>query len=192
MLNDGDGFDLLQRLKDQPETSEIPVLVLSIVCDEGRSCRLGASEYLEKPINKDRLTQIVDNLVGSMSSPVVLVVDDDRNIVDLLCRNLKAKGFSVLAAYDGAEAMAALTKQHPDLILLDLKMPVMDGYQVIERVKTNPETKDIPIVVMTAHQIDRSRIDILGLANQRVDKPFSAEELARRVEALLQDVEVTE
>jgi len=192
MLNDGDGFDLLQRLKDQPETSEIPVLVLSIVCDEGRSCRLGASEYLEKPINKDRLTQIVDNLVGSMSSPVVLVVDDDRNIVDLLCRNLKAKGFSVLAAYDGAEAMAALAKQHPDLILLDLKMPVMDGYQVIEKVKTNPDTKDIPIVVMTAHQIDRSRIDILGLANQRVDKPFSAEELARRVEALLQDVEVSE
>ncbi|KAF0206904.1 MAG: two-component hybrid sensor and [Actinobacteria bacterium] len=192
MLNDGDGFDLLQRLKDQPETAEIPVLVLSIVCDEGRSCRLGASEYLEKPINKDRLTQIVDNLVGSVSSPVVLVVDDDRNIVDLLCRNLKAKGFSVLAAYDGAEAMAALRKQHPDLILLDLQMPVMDGYQVIERVKTDPTTKDIPIVVMTAHQIDRSRIDILGLANQRVDKPFSAEDLARKVEALLQNMEAPE
>ena len=135
------------------------------------------------------LTQIVDNLVGSVSSPVVLVVDDDRNIVDLLCRNLKSKGFSVVAAYDGAEAMAALRKQHPDLILLDLKMPVMDGYQVIEKVKTNPTTKDIPIVVMTAHQIDRSRIDILGLANQRVDKPFSAEDLARKVEALLQNLE---
>jgi len=190
MLNEGDGFDLLQRLKDQPETSEIPVLVLSIVCDEGRSCRLGASEYLEKPINKDRLTQIVDNLVGSVSSPVVLVVDDDRNIVDLLCRNLKAKGFSVVAAYDGAEAMAAVRKQHPDLILLDLQMPVMDGYQVIEKVKTNPETKEIPIVVMTAHQIDRSRIGILGLANQKLDKQFSAEEIARRVEELLQNAEV--
>ncbi len=188
MLNDGDGFDLLQRLKDTPETAEIPVLVLSIVCDEGRSCRLGASEYLEKPINKDRLTQIVDNLVGSVASPVILVVDDDRNIVDLLCRNLKAKGFAVVAAYNGAEAMAAVRKQHPDLILLDLQMPVMDGYQVIEKIKTTADTKDIPIVVMTAHQIDRSRIDILGLANQRVDKPFSAEDLARKVESLLQNM----
>ncbi len=188
MLGDGDGFDLLQRLKDSPETSGIPVLVLSIVCDEGRSCRLGAADYLEKPINKNRLTTIVDDLVGSVASPVVLVVDDDRNIVDVICRNLKAKGFSVLKAYDGAEAMAALRKKHPDMILLDLQMPVMDGYQVIEKVKTDPATKDIPIVVMTAHQIDRSRIDILGLAQQKVDKPFSAEDIARRVETLLQDM----
>lgn len=189
MLGDGDGFDLLQRLKDTPETTHIPVLVLSIVCDEGRSCRLGAAEYLEKPIDKNRLTTIVDDLVGSVAAPVVLVVDDDRNIVDLLCRNLKSKGFSVVAAYDGAEAMAALRKKLPDMILLDLQMPVMDGYQVIEQVKTDPRTKDIPIVVMTAHQIDRSRIDILGMAQQKVDKPFSAEELARRVEALLENME---
>ncbi len=188
MLDDGDGFDLLQKLKDTPETSEIPVLVLSIVCDEGRSCRLGAADYLEKPIDKRRLTTVIDDLVGSVASPVVLVVDDDRNIVDLLCRNLKSKGYSVVAAYNGAEAMAALRKKHPDLILLDLQMPVMDGYQVIEKVKTNPDTKDIPIVVMTAHQIDRSRIDILGLAQQKVDKPFSAEDLARKVESLLQNM----
>jgi len=189
MLGDGDGFDLLQKLKDTPETTNIPVLVLSIVCDEGRSCRLGAADYLEKPIDKNRLTTIIDDLVGSVAAPVVLVVDDDRNIVDLLCRNLKTKGFSVAGAYDGAEAMAAIRKKHPDLILLDLQMPVMDGYQVIEKVKTDPATKDIPIVVMTAHQIDRSRIDILGLAQQKLDKPFSPEELARRVEALLESME---
>jgi CheY-like chemotaxis protein len=64
-------------------------------------------------------------------------------------------------------------------------MPVMDGYEVIEAVKTDPDLKDIPIVIMTAYQIDRSRIDILGMAEQKVDKPFSAEELVRRVEALL-------
>lgn len=188
MLDDGDGFDLLQQLKDTPETTDIPVLVLSIVCDEGRSWRLGAADYLEKPIDKNRLITIVDDLVGSVTAPVVLVVDDDHNIVDLLCRNLKSNGFSVVAAYDGAEAMAALRKTHPDLILLDLQMPVMDGYQVIEKVKTDPATKDIPIVVMTAHQIDRSRIDILGLAQQKVDKPFSADDLARRVEELLEDM----
>ncbi len=86
---------------------------------------------------------------------------------------------------DGAEAMAAVRKRKPDLILLDLQMPVMDGYEVIEAIKTDPDLKDIPIVIMTAYQIDRSRIDILGMAEQKVDKPFSAEELVRRVEALL-------
>ena len=185
MLEDGDGFDLLQRLKDTPETADIPVLVLSIVCDEGRSCRLGASEYLEKPIDKERLIGVVNSIVGAVASPVVLVVDDDRDIVDVLRRTLLGNGFSVICAYDGAEAMAAIGRTRPHLILLDLKMPVMDGYQVIEQVKTAEETKDIPIVVMTAHQIDRARTDILRLAETRVDKPFSAEDLVTQIETLL-------
>ncbi|MCX8007324.1 MAG: response regulator, partial [Coriobacteriia bacterium] len=185
MLDDADGFDLLQALKDDPRTAEIPVLVLSIVCDEGRSCRLGAAEYLEKPIDKQRLISIVNALVGSVAAPVVLVVDDDRSIVNVLHDTLKRRGYSIVAAYDGAEAMAAVRKRKPDLILLDLQMPVMDGYEVIEAVKTDPDLKDIPIVIMTAYQIDRSRIDILGMAEQKVDKPFSAEELVRRIEALL-------
>jgi signal transduction histidine kinase/CheY-like chemotaxis protein len=186
MLEDGDGFDLLQQLKDSAETADIPVLVLSIVCDEGRSCRLGASEYLEKPIDKRRLIGIVNSIVGTVASPVVLVVDDDRDIVDVLRRTLLSSGYSVICAYDGAEAMAAIARTRPHLILLDLKMPVMDGYQVIERVKTAEDTKDIPIVVMTAHQIDRARTDILGLAETRVDKPFSVEDLVTRIETFLE------
>ncbi|MDI6843255.1 MAG: response regulator [Anaerosomatales bacterium] len=185
MLDDADGFDLLQALKDDPRTAEIPVLVLSVVCDEGRSCRLGAAEYLEKPIDKQRLVSIVNALVGSVAAPLVLVVDDDRSIVNVLRDTLKTRGYSIAAAYDGAEAMAAIRKRKPDLILLDLQMPVMDGYEVIEAVKTDPDLKDIPIVIMTAYQIDRSRVDIVGMAEQKVDKPFSAEELVRRVEALL-------
>lgn len=185
MLDDADGFDLLQALKDNPRTARIPVLVLSVVCDEGRSCRLGAAEYLEKPIDKQRLVSIVNALVGSVAAPLVLVVDDDRSIVNVLRDTLKTRGYSIAAAYDGAEAMAAIRKRKPDLILLDLQMPVMDGYEVIEAVKTDPDLKDIPIVIMTAYQIDRSRVDIVGMAEQKVDKPFSAEELVRRVEALL-------
>jgi CheY-like chemotaxis protein len=105
--------------------------------------------------------------------------------VNVLRDTLKTRGYSIVAAYDGAEAMAAVRKRKPDLILLDLQMPVMDGYEVIEAIKTDPDLKDIPIVIMTAYQIDRSRIDILGMAEQKVDKPFSAEELVRRIEALL-------
>ena len=185
MLDDADGFDLLQQLKDCPETTNIPVLVLSVVCDEGRSCRLGAADYLEKPIDHGRLTRIVDDLVGAIASPRVLVVDDDRDIVGVLSRSLKSKGFAVVPAYDGAEAMAALHVGKIDLMLLDLRMPVMDGYQVIKSVKTDPALQDVPIVVMTAHRIDRDKIDILNLAAGQVTKPFSPEDIVERIDALL-------
>lgn len=185
ILDDVDGFDLLARLKDDPRTSGIPVVVLSIVCDEGKSLRLGAADYLEKPIDKKRLVSVIDGLVGSVGSPLVLVVDDDRNIVDALSRMLRAKGFAVAAAYDGKEAMAAIERQEPDLMLLDLRMPVMDGYQVIQEVKYNEKTKHIPIVVMTAHRIDHKRIHLLNLAAEQLSKPFSADHLVESVGRLV-------
>lgn len=185
MLEGLDGFDLLQRLKDDERTSKIPVLVLSVVCDEGKSLRLGAADYLEKPIDQTRLAEIVGSLVGQVESPVALVVDDDRNIVDALARVLRRRGFAVMPAYDGREAMAAIAQRRPDLVLLDLKMPVMDGYQVIQEIKRAEETRDIPIVVMTAHRIDHDRIDLLNLASEQLSKPFSPEQLADKVEAML-------
>jgi len=185
MLDDADGFDLLQQLKSHPDTSDIPVLVLSVVCDEGKSMRLGAANYLEKPVNQKRLVDVIDGLVGSVASPLVLVVDDDRDIVGSISRVLKARGFAVMPAYDGKEAMAAVRRKRPHLMLLDLRMPEMDGYQVIQEIKTDHELSDIPIVVMTAHRIDHSRMGIIDMAAEQVPKPFSAEEIVERVESLL-------
>ena len=185
ILHEGDGFDLLHRLKESPETRDIPVVVLSIVCDEGKSCRMGAANYLEKPIDQGRLLKIIDEIVGSISSPVALVVDDDRDVVRVLSETLRKKGFAVVAAYDGSEAVAALEQRIPDIIVTDLKMPKMDGYDLIQRVKTTPEWADIPVLVMTAHRIDRNRIDVLELAAHRLHKPFSPELIADEVEALI-------
>ena len=185
MLDDMGGFDLLQGFKDDERTADIPVVVLSIVCDRGRSLRLGAADYLEKPIDSGRLVGVVDGLVGAVSSPLVLVVDDDRDIVGVMARKLQARGFAVACAYDGREALQAVEAQHPDLILLDLQMPVMDGYEVIEAIKTNDETSDIPIVVMTAHRIDEDRVGIIQFAADQVNKPLSAEAVAEHVERVL-------
>jgi signal transduction histidine kinase/CheY-like chemotaxis protein len=185
ILEGTDGFELLQRLRDHEETANIPVVVLSIICDEGRSCRLGATEYLEKPIDQQRLIEIIDPLVGSVASPVALVVDDDRAIVKVLTQSLRRRGFTVAAAYDGEEALAAIERHKPDVIITDLRMPRMDGYELIRRVKTSDAWRDIPIVIMTAHRIDRDRIDILNLAQGRLSKPFSPELIADQVEALL-------
>ena len=193
ILDEGDGFDLLQRLKEHDETRDIPVVVLSIVCDEGKSCRMGAANYLEKPIDHNRLLSMIDDIVGGVDSPVALVVDDDRAVVKVLSETLRRKGFAVVAAYNGLEAVAALGKRIPDIIVTDLRMPKMDGYELIQRVKTTPEWVEIPILVMTAHRLDRSRIDVLHLATQYMRKPFSPELIADEVEMLLggPKVEVT-
>jgi signal transduction histidine kinase/DNA-binding response OmpR family regulator len=185
ILDDEDGFELLQHLKDHHETENIPVVVLSIVCDEGKSCRLGAADYLEKPIDQTRLLRTIDSLVGTIASPVALVVDDDRAIVRLLTDTLRKRGFAVAAAFNGREAIAAIEKRKPDVVLLDLKMPEMDGYQVIQTVKSHPDWKDIQIVVMTAHRIDRERIDILKMAAGQLSKPLSADDIAERVEDIV-------
>ncbi len=186
MMEGVDGFDLLQRIKENPDTSQIPVVILSIVCDEGKCCRLGAAHYLEKPIDHEKLLKIVNDLVAAKESPLVLVVDDDKHIVDVLCRNLKNRGLAVASAFNGLEAVAAVETKKPDCILLDLRMPEMDGYQVIERLKGNAETADVPIVVMTAYHFDTQRTDILHLAAEQVAKPFEAEQLVEKVTGLLQ------
>ena len=185
ILDEGDGFDLLHRLKEHDETRDIPVVVLSIVCDEGKSCRMGAANYLEKPIDHGRLLSMIDDIVGGIDSPVALVVDDDRSVVKVLSETLRHKGFAVLGAYNGLEAIAALEKRIPDIIVTDLRMPKMDGYDLIQRVKTTPSWAEIPILVMTAHRLDRSRIDVLHLATQYMRKPFSPELIADEVEMLL-------
>ena len=185
ILEGTDGFDLLHRLKEEPATADIPIVVLSIVCDEGRSCRLGAANYLEKPIDHSRLLMMIDDLVGSKDSPVALVVDDDRDVVRLLSETLRKKGFAVMAAYDGAEAIAALEQRLPDIIITDLKMPKVDGYELVQRVKTTAAWADIPVLVMTAYRIDPARIDILDLATYHLNKPLSPEAIAEQVAAML-------
>ena len=185
ILDEGDGFELLHRLKESPDTANIPVVVLSIVCDEGRSCRMGAANYLEKPIDQSRLLNMINDIVGTISSPVALVVDDDRDVVKMLSETLKRKGFAVAKAYDGAEAIASLEQRIPDIIVSDLKMPKMDGYELIQRVKTTADWAHIPIVVMTAHRIDPDRIRLLDLATHLLNKPITLEGIAAEVEAVL-------
>ncbi len=128
----------------------------------------------------------MSDLVGTADSPIALVVDDDKSVAGLLAKTLRRRGFSVSEAYDGAEALAAIEAHRPDIMLLDLKMPKMDGYQVIKAVKSNPELADIPIVVMTAYPIDRSRIDILEMTAAHISKPLSPEDIAKRVDELFE------
>lgn len=186
MMERVDGFEVLRRLKDNPKTASIPVIIISIVCDEHKGFRLGAADYLAKPIDASKLIQTVDSLLAKVEGEKkVLIADDDKEIIKWLKLALERKGFKTCVAYNGLEAIMAVKREEPDLLLLDLKMPQMDGYQVIERLKKSKETANIPIIVMTAYPFDRTKTHVLSLAAEQLSKPFSVEFLTSKIERAL-------
>ncbi|EER62418.1 histidine kinase [Acidovorax delafieldii 2AN] len=165
LLPDMDGWDLLARLK-QPDSSavHIPVVIVSIVADARNGFFLGASAVLQKPVARNELIKSLQNLGLAKTSCVlkVLVVDDDMKAADLLSAYLSEPGYAVLRAYGGREAIAMAKRERPDLLVLDLLMPEASGFDVVEALKSSPETASIPIVVVTAKtltQEDRATLN---------------------------------
>lgn len=116
----------------------------------------------------------------------VLVVEDDDLISDMVTKNLKLEGFLVKSARDGEECLRIVNEVNPDLILLDVLLPRLDGWEVLSRLQEDPRGKDIPIIMLTALSDERSKVQGLrGGADDYVTKPFSALELMARVEAVL-------
>jgi PAS domain S-box-containing protein len=157
MLPDMDGWEFLTRLKKIPELALVPVVIISIVADRNKGFALGAAGVLEKPIARQEL---VDSLSGLGLFPVsrdktlnVLVVDDDPAAVELIAVRLANLDVSVERAYGGREGIAAARRQQPDLIVLDLMMPDVNGFDVVEELRRHPETVRIPIMVLTAMQL---------------------------------------
>ena len=185
-LPDMDGFDVLQLLKRDVQSAKIPVMMLSVVPDRERGLRLGAVDYLTKPLDEKRLLQAVDRILDTTGS--VLVVDDDVETLLVLQTALQARGMSVRTASRGGSALDLARELHPALILLDLKLPGMDGYQVLEALKQDTTTVDIPVIVMTGsvESADGAtqKIESLG-ALRFLTKPFSIEELADEISNLV-------
>jgi len=122
----------------------------------------------------------------TMTTKCILVCDDDSLLVELLEYRLTSRGYKVIVANDGGEAMSALETSRPDAIILDAMMPVMDGYEVLRRLRANPELADIPVIMLTARKQERDVIDALDLgANDFMIKPFIPEELVARLGRLL-------
>jgi two-component system response regulator MprA len=116
----------------------------------------------------------------------VLVIDDEENIIELIKLGLKYEGFQVESAPDGPQGLAAAQRLNPDLIILDLMLPGMDGLEVCRRLRTNPTTRDIPILMVTAKDEVRDRVAGLDTgADDYLPKPFSFEELVARIRAIL-------
>jgi signal transduction histidine kinase/DNA-binding response OmpR family regulator len=185
LLPDKSGLDVLHILKAEPGTRDIPVLVVSIASDGIRSLSLGASEWLRKPVDPKALVGTVRRLLDGSAgdAPSVLVVDDETDTLDFLRDTLRSEGFRVVAAHDGRQALEALAKARPDLVLLDIMMPEQSGFEVLEALAQHPDTASIPVVVLTARadDVDAQRGLALG-ARKYMSKPFDVQALIAEVQ----------
>jgi CheY-like chemotaxis protein len=158
-----DGWSVLNALKRDPQTASIPVVVVSIVDNRDFGLVLGATEYLVKPIDVERLRAVLRELDGARSpgDNSVLIVDDDPALRDVLSSLLAEDGWKVATAADGEAALTAIQRSKPTAMVLDLMMPRVDGFEVLRSLRTSPTTCDLPVIVVTAKDLtdeDRERL----------------------------------
>jgi len=163
-----DGWSVLSELKNNPETANIPVIMLSMLDELDMSFALGASDYLLKPIKRDVLVDTVLKHIRDKENATVLVVDDLENNRNMISRTLISQDINVALACNGVEALESLEKNVPALILLDLMMPEMDGFKFSEIVKKDERFKDIPIVVLTAQELTEQDLERLSGNVERI------------------------
>ncbi len=166
MLPGMDGWEFLERFKQHPQFADVPVVIVSIVADRNRGMSLGASQVLQKPVGREQLARALAaaGFPGGADGRqrTVLVVDDDPKAVELIGAYLAPAGYRVLSAFGGREGIDVARREHPDLIVLDLMMPEVNGFDVVEALKTDTGTVSIPVVVVTAKLMtaeDRARLN---------------------------------
>jgi len=153
MMPEMDGWTVLRALKADDALRDIPVVMLTMVDDPERGFTLGASDYATKPVDRRRLSQLLRKYTCPDGPCPVLVVDDDAATRAMTRNILEKEGWRVSEAENGRLALACMERERPRLILLDLMMPEMDGFEFADRVRRHPEWRSIPIVVVTARDL---------------------------------------
>jgi CheY-like chemotaxis protein len=188
MMPGMDGWDVLKYLKHDSETSNIPVIVISMLDDAEVGFSLGVVDYFVKPVEKNALVAALNNLKDALGidMPKVLVVDDEPDAVELVASMIEPSGFEILCAYGGEEGINKSFSEHPDVLILDLMMPDVSGFDVVSRLKMDPETRNIPIIVCTSR--DPTSEDIIQLRGDVISVmrkgEFARDELIREIEAV--------
>jgi CheY-like chemotaxis protein/nitrogen-specific signal transduction histidine kinase len=198
------GWDVLAQLKNEPDTRDIPVLIVSVVDEQSRAMTLGAAGYLVKPFTRQQVQAALNRMsmrpapdeppvarVGAAhgqppNRPVILLAEDNEVNITTLADYLLVKGYQVVVARNGAEAIERAMERHPDLILMDIQMPGMDGLEAICRIRANPTLEMIPIIALTALAMpgDRERCLAAG-ADDYLSKPVSMKGLVATIDTHL-------
>jgi signal transduction histidine kinase/CheY-like chemotaxis protein len=177
VLRGEDAWEFLAELKRRPDTRDIPLLVVSTVEDERKGLALGADAYCVKPIDRQRLLQMVSRLTAPDAARRVLVVDDEEISRYLLRQHLTTPEHVVSEAASGAEAIRIARSERPDVICLDLAMPGLDGSEVLHTLRADPATRDIPVVIVTSKRVDEAeRRRLLELASAVLTKDAMSRE----------------
>jgi GAF domain-containing protein/CheY-like chemotaxis protein/HAMP domain-containing protein len=184
-----DGWQVIQELKREPDTRAIPVIMASIIAEQGRGFSLGAADYLVKPILEQDLLAAVRRLDGEGQERTVLIIDDEADNIRLIRRVLEGEAhYRVFEAQGGREGLEAVASLRPHIVVLDLMMPEVDGFEVLAALKSNPETRPIPVIVVTAKDItaeDRDRLN--GYVGALLRKgPLTESELLQDVSRVLE------
>lgn len=189
MMPGMDGWAVLEAMKADPELAATPVVMMSMLENQELAVALGAENALSKPLQRSQLDQLLAT-IRSAEGPHparLLVVEDEPANAELLRRVLERQGWIVVHASNGQEALDAVAQQRPDLILLDLMMPRMDGLEFLERLRRNPVAIPIPVLVLTAKDLseeDRHRLN--GRVRDVLHKgEFSAVALTEQINAIL-------
>jgi len=163
MLPDINGWDVMKCLKSDPLTKNIPVIVISMIDEKECFYSSGIFDYLTKPVDKDILLSALNDLTNSLNieSPKVLIVDDEPDVVELIVSMIEPAGYGISRAYNGQEGIDKAISEHPDLLILDLMMPVVNGFDVIKKLKNTDDTKDIPIIICTAKDLTKAELQML-------------------------------
>lgn len=195
LMPDLNGFSVLDKLNKSPNTANIPVCIVSIIEDKAAGYRLGAIAYVTKPFESEDLLDSVHNALSPTvhegDSVRVLVIEDDPNIVELVELALDQNGhdYEVTIACNGVAGLEALHRIHPDLVLLDIMVPKINGYEFIRQAKANANTADIPIIVLSVRSLEEDVNRALQLGAEKYI--IKADETAREniFESLEQVVE---
>ena len=188
MMPDLDGWSVLAALRQNPELADIPVIMVSIVDEHRRGIALGAAGYLTKPIDRERLHRLIRRFQAPTPPTRVLMVEDDALQRERMLGWLERPQWIVREAANGREALNVLRKEKPDVILLDLMMPEMDGFEVVAALQKNADWQEIPVIVITSLDLnakDRERLNS-GVQSVLVKEKFRPEDLVERIRRLVQ------
>jgi adenylate cyclase len=188
MMPDLDGWSVMAALRQDTELAEIPVIMVTIVDEYRRGIALGAAGYLTKPIDRERLHRLVGRFRASTPPTRVLLVEDDEIQRDRIRGWLEGQQWMVQEAANGREALAHLQEDKPDVILLDLMMPEMDGFAVVAALQKEVGWRNIPVIVITSRDLDatdRERLNS-GVQSVLVKETFRPADLVERIRRLVQ------
>lgn len=163
-----DGWSVLRELKEDPDLRKIPVVLVTVLGDREMGYALGAADFLTKPIDTDALLAVLGRFHAGDDDLPVLVVDDDTMTREMLRRILSKRGWSVTEAASGSDALSVLRRMQPTVILLDLMMPGVDGFEVLDAMGREAAWRDIPVVVVTAKDLTTEQVAWLNQHAERV------------------------